>query len=161
LDITQVSLKDLLGFAIRAEIDSNRAYTDLADKFSNPLLKQKFQWLAFEENKHREILEALFASLLPEEKLIIPDEPSEHLLKRITITPSSTLTDLLYQAMQAEQYAEEFYSNMAQRVEDPHRKILNYLSKVEHSHYTMLKGEYSLAQEYEDYAEKDLDKVIT
>ena len=161
MDIMQTSLKDLLGFAIRSEIDSSHAYTDLADKFSNPLLKQKFQWLAFEENKHREILETLFTSLLPEEKFIVPDEPSEQLLKRITITPSSTLTDLLYQAMQAEQSAEEFYSNMAQRVEDPYRKILDYLSKVEHSHYMMLKGEYALAQEYEEYAEKDIDKVIT
>jgi len=33
--------------------------------------------------------------------------------------------------------------------------------KVEHSHYMMLKSEYALAQEFEDYAEKDIDKVVT
>jgi hypothetical protein len=35
------------------------------------------------------------------------------------------------------------------------------LSKVEHSHYMMLQSEYALAQDFEDYAEKDKDKVVT
>jgi len=160
-DIAKASLKDLLGFAIRSEIDSNQVYSDLADKYSNPLLKEKFQWLAFEENKHRETLEKLFEALLPREKLEIPAETSEELFKKITITPSSTLVDLLYQAMESEKKAEKFYAQLADRVESQSRKILEYLSQVEHSHYTMLNGEYLLAQEFEDYGEKDIDKVVT
>jgi hypothetical protein len=35
------------------------------------------------------------------------------------------------------------------------------LSKVEHSHYMMLQSEYALALDFEDYAEKDIDKVVT
>jgi hypothetical protein len=35
------------------------------------------------------------------------------------------------------------------------------LSKVEHSHCMILQSEYALAQDFEDYAEKDIDKVIT
>jgi len=160
-DIAKASLKDLLGFAVRSEIDSNQVYSDLADKYSNPLLKEKFQWLAFEENKHRETLEKLFEALLPREKLEIPAETSEELFKKITITPSSTLVDLLYQAMESEKKAEKFYAQLADRVESQSRKILEYLSQVEHSHYTMLNGEYLLAQEFEDYGEKDIDKVVT
>jgi hypothetical protein len=34
------------------------------------------------------------------------------------------------------------------------------LSKVEHGHYMMLQSEYALAQNFEDYAEKDIDKVV-
>ena len=36
-----------------------------------------------------------------------------------------------------------------------------YLGKVEKSHYLMLKSEYVLAQEFEDYAEKNIDKAVT
>lgn len=160
-DIANASLKNLLGFAIRSEIDSNQVYSDLADKYSNPLLKEKFQWLAFEENKHKETLEKLFEALLPKETLQIPDEPNEELFKKITLTPSSTLVELLYQAMESEKKAEDFYAQLANRIETSHRKILEYLSQVEHSHYVMLNSEYLMAQEFEDYGEKDIDKVVT
>ncbi|MFQ6109819.1 MAG: ferritin family protein [Candidatus Aminicenantales bacterium] len=161
LDIQKAPLKELLGFAIRSEIDSHDVYSDLAQKYSNPLLKEKFEWLAFEEGKHRITLEKLFDALLPDEKLEIPDKPSKELFKRIVITPTSTLVDLLYQAMESEKRAEEFYGRLADRIGPPHHKILEYLSQVEHSHYTMLSGEYVLAQGFEDYGEKDIDKVVT
>jgi len=62
-------------------------------------------------------LEKLFEALLPKEKLKIPDQTSEELFKKITITPSSTLVDLLYQAMESEKKAEDFYDRLAARVE--------------------------------------------
>lgn len=161
MDLTQVPLKNLLGFAIRSEIDSHEAYTDLSARVRNSLLKEKFRWLVFEENKHRQVLENLFASLFPDEDLVVPAEPSKPLLKKIIIAPSSGLLDLLLQAMGSEKAAEEFYGDLAAGVGDPHRKILTYLSRVEHSHYQMLKSEYVLAQEFADYGEKDIDKVVT
>jgi hypothetical protein len=39
--------------------------------------------------------------------------------------------------------------------------MLVYLSHVENSHFLMLRSEYTLALQFEDYAEKDIDKVIT
>jgi len=161
LDMTTASVKDLIGYAIRSEIDSNRAYSDLTEKVSNALLKEKFQWLAYEEKKHKEILEKLFNALFQDETLEVPDQPAEELLKRIEVTPSSSLVDILYQAMESEKSAENFYSHLAQRVNEPQKKILQYLSRVEHSHYMMLESEYNLAQDYEDYAEKDIDKIVT
>lgn len=160
-DITKASLKDLLGYAIRSEIDSSQTYSDLADRYSNLLLKEKFNWLAFEENKHKVALEKLAEALFGKEKLKVPDKPSEALFKRIVITPSSTLVELLYQAMESEKKAEDFYARLAKRFETPHKNILEYLSQVEHSHYIMLKGEYTIAQEFEDYGEKDIDKIVT
>jgi rubrerythrin len=161
LDISQASLKDLIGFAIRSEIDSNQVYSDLADKYSNPLLKEKFNWLAYEENKHKMALGKLAESLFEKEKITIPEKPSEELFKTIVIEPTSTLVELLFQAMESEKKAEEFYASLADRVEADHRHILEYLSQVELSHYVMLKGEYTLAQEFEDYGEKDIDKIVT
>lgn len=161
LDISQVSLKDLIGFAIRSEIDSNKVYSDLANRYSNPLLKEKFNWLAYEEKKHKMALEKLAKSLYGKEKITIPEKPSEELFKTVIIKPSSTLVDLLFQAMESEKKAEEFYASLVERVETPYKSLLEYLSQVEHSHYVMLKGEYTLAQEFEDYGEEGIDKVVT
>ncbi|MFP4081302.1 MAG: ferritin-like domain-containing protein [Candidatus Aminicenantes bacterium] len=160
-NIARASLKDLLRYAVRSEIDSNQAYSDLAKKLSNPLLKEKFQWLAYEENKHKQTVEKLFHSLFQGEKLQVPEEPAAELLKKIEVTPSSTLVDILKQAMDSEKSAETFYASLAEKVKNIHKKVLNYLSKVEHSHYMMLEGELSLALEFEDYAEQPIDKVVT
>jgi rubrerythrin len=161
LDVSTASVNELLGIAIRAEIEANKTYSVLAERVSNPLLREKFQWLAYEENKHKEILENLYKTLSQGDELQIPDATDETLLPSIHISPSSSFADILHQAMESEKSAENFYTNLSQRFDDPQKKILNYLSKVEHSHYLVLQSEYTLAQDFEDYAEKDIDKVIT
>ena len=158
---SQLSVRQLLEMASRAEMDANRIYSDLAQSLKNPLLKEKFQWLAFEENKHKESLAKLFSTLFREEKMEIPDNTDEALLPSINFTPSSSLVDILYQAMKAEEAAGDFYLSLAQKVSDPQQKILKYLSHVEHSHYTMLKSEYLMAHEFDDYGDSDLEKVVT
>ena len=161
LDITTVSVNKLLAYAIRAEIDSNQAYSDLAERVSNPLLKEKFRWLAFEENNHRQILEKLHTALFPSQPIQITEESSGEIFKPINVVPSSSLIDILHQAMEAEKFAEDFYSRLAERMEKAQKRLLRYLSKVEHSHYLMLKTEYDAVQDFEDYAEQDVDKIVT
>lgn len=161
LDISTASVKDLLGYAVRSEIDSNKAYTDLSDRVSNPLLKEKFHWLAFEENKHKEILMKLHQVLFPNQTIQIPEEPSKELFKSIDVSPSTPLIEILHQAMESEKFAENFYARLANRVGEGQKRLLHYLSKVEHSHYLMLKTEYDAVQDFEDYAEQDVDKIVT
>ena len=57
INMKKASVQELLGLAIRSEIDSNAAYSSMAQRVSNPLLKEKFNMLAYEENKHRDVLE--------------------------------------------------------------------------------------------------------
>jgi rubrerythrin len=162
VDVSHASLKELLGLAVRSEIDSNRFYVDLSLRFSNPLLKEKFRWLASEEKNHKETLEGLFDRLFHGDEIEVPNEPVEELFKRIEVTPSSTLVDVLNQAMESERKSEDFYARLAEEAEEEQtKKILVYLSKVEHSHLKMLEGELILALEFEDYAEKPIDKVVT
>ena len=161
LDVSTTSVKDLMGYAIRSEMDSNEAYTKLSERVSNPLLKEKFQWLAFEENKHKEILMNLHKSLFPDQTINIPEKPSTELFKSIDVAPTSPLLDILLQAMESEKVAEDFYARLANRVENGKKRLLHYLSKVEHSHYLMLKAEYDAVQDFEDYAEQDVDKIVT
>lgn len=160
-NFSQLTVKELLGMASRAEIDANKTYTELADSIKNPLLKEKFLWLAFEENKHRESLLKLFKTLFKDEKLEIPDQTDQNLLPSIHFTPDSSLADVLVQAMNAEKAAQDFYANLARKVEDPQHRILDYLSHVEHSHHEMLKSEYTMVLEFEDYGEQDIEKVVT
>lgn len=161
VSIAKQSVKKLLGYAIRAETDANKIYTRMADRVKNALLKEKFQVLALEEKKHKDILGRLFASLYGKEKPKIPKTVDQRLLPGVVIRPSSSLVDILGQAMNGEKAAQDFYAALAKRVPEPSNKMLVYLSQVENSHYLMLRSEYTLALEFEDYAEKDIDKVIT
>lgn len=161
VSIAREPVRRLLGYAVRAEIDSGKIYTRLARRVKNDLLKEKFLVLAFEEKKHKETLANLFESLYRGEKLQLPERVDEKLLPAVHLRPSSSLVDILYQAMEAEKSAQDFYLRLAKRVKPPQRKILAYLSKVERSHYFMLRSEYAMAQQFEDYGERDIDKVVT
>jgi len=161
LSIAKQPVKKLLGYAVRAEADANKIYTRMADRVRNLLLKEKFQLLALEEKKHKDILLRLFASMWGGEKPEIPKVVDKRLLPAVTIKPSSTLAEILNQAMNAEKSAREFYASLAKKIQAQNRQMLMYLSKVENTHYLMLRSEYILALQFEDYAEQDIDKVIT
>ncbi len=161
VSIAREPVKRLLGYAVRAEIDSNRIYTRLSKQVKNALLKEKFFVLAREEKKHKKVLETLFANLYRGEKIEVPQAVDAELLPAVRVLPSSSLVDILYQAMKAEKSAQNFYLGLANKVKPPQRRILNYLSQVEKSHYFMLRSEYAMAQQYDDYGERDIDKVIT
>jgi rubrerythrin len=162
MNLFRTSVEILLGHAIRAEIDSSKIYSRIAARLKNPLLKEKFHFLASEEKKHRDVLEKLYALRYKGKKPEVPARTDEALLPAIRLSPASTLAEILYQAMAAEKAAQNFYSSLSGRVSEPAlKKILSYLSKIENSHFQMLRGEYALAQSFEDYAEKDIDKVVT
>jgi rubrerythrin len=161
MNLAKQPVKKLLGYALRAEIDANRIYARMADRVKNTLLKEKFLLLAFEERKHRDIILRLFTSMWGAEKPEIPKAVDPRLLPAVTLRPTSDLVDVLSQAMQAEKSAREFYAALAKKVQAPNKPMVMYLSKVENSHYLMLRSEYILALQFEDYAEKDIDKVVT
>lgn len=161
VSISRQPVKKLLGYAVRAEIDSNKVYSRLARRVKNALLREKFQILAFEESRHKKVLENLFKSLYPGEKIQIPETIDKRLLPAVVVKPSTSLIDILYQAMEAEKSAQDFYAALAKRVKTAKKKILEYLSKVERSHFLMLRSEYTMALQFEDYGEVDLEKVVT
>lgn len=161
VNLANQPVKKLLSYAIRAEMDANRIYTRMADRVRNTLLKEKFQLLALEEKKHKDIILRLFASMWAGERPEISMAVDERLLPSVSIKPSSSLVDVLSQAMNAEKSAREFYASLARRIKALNRQMLIYLSKVENSHYLMLRSEYILALQFEDYAEQEVDKVIT
>jgi len=161
MNLSKFSMKKLLGMAARAEIDANKTYGKLAGRVNNPLLKEKFAILAFEEKKHEKVVRNLFKSMYKPEAIEIPKAVDSTLLPAVVIKSSSSLTDILYQAMTAELSAQNFYAGLAARVKAEKKRMLEYLSTVEKSHHMMLKSEFVMALNFEDYAEKDIDKVVS
>ncbi|MFQ6083330.1 MAG: ferritin family protein [Candidatus Aminicenantia bacterium] len=161
-NITTSSIKELLGIAIKAEIDSNKVYSHLSNSVENPLLKEKFQMLANEENKHKILLERFFETLYHNKKIPIPDTSSQFPTPKISSDPSTPFVEIIYQAMNFEKESQQFYLELSKKFENRRRSVFEYLSKVEESHYMMLKSEYEIAQEFEDYPRmKEFDRIVT
>lgn len=141
----------VLGVAIRSEIDAAAFYARLQGKVKNVLLVQKLKFLGLEEEHHKRILERLLGQKYPDKPR---DVPATSLMPPIGVSlPAEPGVPALFEAaLQAEVTAEAYYNEAAERVEDEAgRKILAYLGRVERSHQAMLKAELELIQKFPDY----------
>jgi len=141
----------VLESAIKAEIDAADFYTKLQGKIRNELLLQKLKFLAYEEEKHRKILERLFGQRFGSREIHIPDrsflKPEES-----AFNDASPVLDLFKIALNAEKKSEDYYGAAGKAAQDPDsRRILVYLSRVERSHYYMIRSEIDLLEKYPDY----------
>ncbi len=142
---------EILAIAVRAEIDAASIYRNLQDRVKNEVLLQKLKFLAHEEERHRALLERLFADRFPGRELTVPDR-SDLPLKSVPIDEKSSVLDLFKLALRKEKQAEEFYRDSREAMEDARsQKILEYLSRVERSHFFMIKSEIDLLQKFPDY----------
>jgi rubrerythrin len=142
---------EILAVAVKAEIDAASIYIGLQGRVKNEVLVQKLKFLAHEEERHRAMLERLFADRFPGQELKVPDRPDLP-LRAVSIDEKSSVMDLFKLALRKEKQAEEFYRDSRKTMEDEQsRKILDYLSRVERSHYFMIKSEIGLLEKFPDY----------
>jgi rubrerythrin len=117
----------------------------------NEVLLQKLQFLADEETRHKAILERLFADKFPDETLRVPLS-SAGPAKSVAVDDATSVLDLFKLAMKKEKQAEEYYKESKKGITDDRgRKILDYLSRVERSHYFMLQSEIELLEKFPEY----------
>ena len=141
----------ILGVAIRSEVDAAAFYTRLQGKVKNVLLVQKLKFLALEEEHHKAILERLLGQRYPGQP---KDVPASSLMPPIGVSlPAEPGVPALFEAaLRAEVTAEAYYNEAAERVEEEAgRRILAYLGRVERSHQAMIKSELELIQKFPDY----------
>ncbi len=141
----------ILGVAIRSEIDAAAFYARLQGRVKNVLLSQKLKFLALEEDHHKKILERLLGQRYPDKP---KDVPASSLMPPIGVSlPAEPGVPALFEAaLKAEETAEAYYSEAAERVEDEAgRRILVYLGRVERSHQAMIKAELDLIAKFPDY----------
>lgn len=141
----------ILGVAIRSEVDAAAFYSRLQARVKNVPLGLKLKFLALEEEHHRTILEKLLAQKYPGKP---QDAPESSLMPPIGVAlPSEPGVPALFEAaLKAEESAESYYNEASERVEDEAgRKILAYLGRVERSHQFMIRSELELIQKFPDY----------
>jgi rubrerythrin len=151
MDLNNFDLEDLLKAAIKSEEDSNRFYLKMAKKTKNGLLEDKLKFLANEENKHRKFIEEIYANHYPDNELELPRETPVPLPK-IEYSEKTPLSQLLNQAMNAEESASRFYKSLSNRFENGtkiHNTLL-YFSDMELGHYKILKMEKESMERFEE-----------
>ncbi len=142
---------EVLATAIRSEMEAANFYSKVLDRVKNILLQQKLKFLVLEEKKHRKILERLFSDRFPDRELKVPEKAARPRLP-VTVDEKSTVLDLFKAALVAEKAAEEFYADARKKAGDQaSQKILEYLSRVERSHYFLIKAEIDLLTRFPDY----------
>jgi rubrerythrin len=142
---------EVLAIAIRSEIEAADFYGRLLGQVKNILLQQKLKFLVLEEKKHRKILERLHAQRFPDVALRIP-EKTVRPRPKAALNEKSSILELFQAALEAEKMAETYYKNAQTVVDDAgSRKMLEYLSRVERSHYFLIKSEIDLLGRFPDY----------
>jgi rubrerythrin len=142
---------EILAAAIRSEIEAADFYAGILAKVKNILLQQKLGFLVSEEKKHRRILETLYAQRFPGVELKVPPSLAPPPAPPGRTGPATVL-DLFKIALGAEKRAELFYRDGRSAMTDPgSRKMLEYLSRVERSHYFLIKSEIDLLARFPDY----------
>jgi len=142
---------EILALGIKSEIDAADLYAVLRGRVKNILLQQKLDFLVVEEKQHRKILERLFKERFADRTPVLPEES---FLSKNALPQADTLTvkELFDAALKAEKVSEDFYKDAAASAgEDASRRMLTYLSRVERSHFFMIKSEIDLLAKFPDY----------
>ncbi len=151
MDLSEFTLKDLLRIAMSSEVESRKVYLSLKERVDNLLLKDRFQFLADEEEKHRKYIERIFNKKFPkEEPELSPGITTP--LPEIKADDNMPISEILQSAMDAEMAAREFYLQLSEKFEDEEiNKMLKIFADMELGHYRLLEVEKNLAEKFEDY----------
>ena len=152
MNLQPYEIDKLLLTAIKSEVESKAVYAKLAKKIKNGLLKDKLEFLAQEEEKHRQIIEEIYMSHFPNEKIILPKK-SPVPLPKIQITDEDMpLSKIVDSAMQAELITQEFYTALSDRFEDDTKikTTLLYFANMELGHYKLLELEKESMERFEE-----------
>ena len=152
MDLSKYTLKEIILTALKSEVESKELYEKMKNRVSNFVLRDKFDFLAKEEEKHRVFFEKMFAQNFPGETVALPDKSPVPLPEIGPEVEKLPISEVLEIAMKAELKASEFYKSMIELFSDEMiRKTLEYISTVELSHYKLLEAERDYAKKFEDY----------
>ncbi len=151
MNLGSYNLKTLLLAAIKSEIDSGEVYRRLANRVKNALLKERLNFLAGEEDKHRAYIESLYRQKFPGEEIVVPEKTPVP-LPEVDASEDRLLSEIIEDAMKAELAARDFYESLKSRVEDVSTKnMLQILANMEQGHYDILAKELENLKNFENY----------
>lgn len=155
MDLSKYTLEDMVLSAIKSEIESKAIYGMLADHVENAFIKEKFMYLAEEEEKHRHFLEELYKKQFAGKTPVIPDETPVPLPNIDIRGGDQKISEILEMSMEAERAAKDFYVALAKQFdsEPETRRTLEYFAQMEWGHYKLLEIERDAALNFENYDE--------
>lgn len=153
MDLGNHSTEDLILTALRSEVEARDVYSRLADGVKNAYLRGRLEFLAGEEEKHREFLDGLYRSEFQGREPVLPEASPVPMPDLRLPTQQVPISTVFEQGMAAERAASEFYAAMATRWDEgsePHDMLL-YFSKMEMGHYRLLEAERDAAADFEEF----------
>ena len=150
LDLKKYKMEDVLLTAMKAELDARDMYRKLAAGVHNAMLKDRLEFLAAEEEKHRGFFEAQFHKDFPDKKICLPEKGVVPLPEVKLEGEDTPLSLVLEQAMDAELAAYDFYRGIAGLYADEAtRNMIFYVASMEMGHYRLLEIERENAERFE------------
>jgi rubrerythrin len=136
-----LTVLEILGVAIKKEIDAANFYRNLADHVANQIVKNRFLALAKDERIHRALLQTEYKRLTGETRN--PPAPKMDFPKDDKFDfDKFHIEEALLFAIKAEREAQKLYSEAAKISNDPRgRRMLDYLVEFERGHERQLKSE--------------------
>ena len=148
---TDLTPLEILGVAIRSEIEAADLYRHMAGQVVNRDLRERLEFLVREEVRHRRILEEIYGRQFPDVPLALPDQSLVPTVQE-KIHEGADVPTLFRLGMEAERLSEEFYGELAGRSQEENsRTTLAYLSRMEHAHYELLRNELEMIQRFPTY----------
>ena len=149
---------EVLGKAIRSEVEAYRFYTQAMKKTNNPILREKLSKLAGEEKRHRQILEERYKKNTGEDRVPLPSPggPEGKGPSPKDLEPEEILTV----AIQMEREAAQFYQSEARKSSDMSgRFMLEYLADFERGHEKALEMELKALKRFPNWFSLD-DPIV-
>ena len=142
--VTCRTVRDVLQFAIRGEIEAAKGYGEMARKTKTPGLRTMLLELESEEQSHKKLLEDLDAGkVMPLPTGEIVDLRISDYLIEGPLDEGSSLQDLLIFAAKKEAKAVELYTRLLGECPLPEqRRLFEFLIQQEKSHKLKLEKEY-------------------
>lgn len=165
MDLSRYELKDLILTAWKSEVDAEAVYRRVRGGVKNFMLRDRFRFLAEEEQKHADFFREFFEQRFPDEPAELPAHSPVPLPEMKLEGESMPISDVLVMAMEAEKSASEFYRSLAERFPEEEgeavgtgpeptasvREMMLYIASMEMGHYRLLEIEEENAREREQY----------
>jgi rubrerythrin len=147
MEIEKLTMEEVLGMAVRTEIQGRKFYLELSEKVTNSEVKKKIISLAEDEKRHERIVCDFYRQILGKEPQNLPEKGVPDIVKAIrsmNITEKTDLMRILDMAIEAELLAAKFYDRGAKLTDDlKTSRVFEELAAEEDGHYNMLVAEKS------------------
>jgi len=145
---------EILGVAIRKEIEAQGFYTKMAERIKNRVVKERINNLAADELGHERLLKRIYAEWSGEKNPPVPEKgitPAAEMIK-----DEMSHEQVLERAIQQERDAVDLYIEASKKAQDDSgRRVLQYLSEFERSHERMLTSELEYLKKNQDWFDEE------